>query len=505
MTTVRWLLAQRRLQLTLRGGAEGLDRTLDCAVSSELVNAHEWLSGGEVLLTTGLRLPASPSERIAYLARLHGVGVAAVGFGVGFGFDEVPVELVEEADRLALPIVEVPVPVPFSAIARAVLEQISAARSTRLVAATRAQPRMTRAAAAGGSAAVVRELADSVGRSAVLLDGGLNVVAAAPRDLGEADLEQIRALVRRDPASAGAAWVTGTSALTVTRVAAGGATFGHLGIIGREALDDVARMLVGHATSLLSIEHAKPQAVHRDTADLHSDALAVALDDRLSGDWAHAPTLARLISRGADPAGRVRVAVFGFADDESAQRGSRRLVDALEHRWRAVFVHRNGSDVVAMLRGDDTIEFVTGLLTMLTAHHSAAGGVGPVVDLADVAQSMRQARLACRSATVGQLVDLEGSRSLLSIESVRRALSDAYPQRLAPVLDHDRATGSRLRDTLLVYLEANGNWGEAATAAGVHRHTMRHRIERIEDMLQIDLTDARTRAELLLLLLGVAS
>ena len=42
----------------------------------------------------------------------------------------------------------------------------------------------------------------------------------------------------------------------------------------------------------------------------------------------------------------------------------------------------------------------------------------------------------------------------------------------------------------------------AASALGVHRHTLRGRIERVEDMLAVDLSDARTRAELLLTLLS---
>ena len=63
MTTVRWLLAQRRLRLTLRGGVAGLDRHVDCVMTSELTQPGEWLSGDEVLLTTGLRLGRGQASR----------------------------------------------------------------------------------------------------------------------------------------------------------------------------------------------------------------------------------------------------------------------------------------------------------------------------------------------------------------------------------------------------------------------------------------------------------
>ncbi|NDZ93586.1 PucR family transcriptional regulator [Streptomyces sp. SID6673] len=497
MTTVRWLLAQRRLQLALRGGADGLDRSLDCAVSSELADAGEWLSGGEVLLTTGLRLGDDVAVRRAYLAGLDRVGVAAVGLGVGFGFDEVPRDMAETADELGLPLFEVPLPIPFSAVTRAVLDQIAAQRSARLVTATKAQPRMTRAAASGGSAALVRELAEAIDQHVVLLDTGLAVVATAPRTIPSADLNRIRDLVVRDPASAGAVWMTDDATITVARVGSGGRTYGHLGVVGTSALDDVARMLVGHATSLLAIEHAKPRQVTRDVVDLHDDALALAIGGSVSG-----PGLHRILGRAADRAGRVRAAVFTFADQEAAAQGRRRLVDDLDHRWRPVFVHRDDVEVIALLRGDDHVEFAVGLLAMMNRSAPVSGGIGPAGELREVGESVRQARLACRSAAVGQLVDLCGSRSLLTMNPVRQALADASAQRLSPVIAHDDQHGTNLRESLLAFLEANGNWGVAAAAQGVHRHTLRHRIERIEDMLEVDLSDARTRAELLLMLLG---
>ena len=226
-------MAQRRLELSLRAGAEGLDRDLDCAVSSELVSTADWLQGGEVLLTTGMRLNADDAAaQREFVRSLNAVGAAAIGFGVGLGFDEVPDGLLAAADEFGLPLFEVPLAIPFSAITRAVLDQIAAQRSARLVSATRAQPRMTRAATVSGSKGLVRELADAVGQRVILLDAGHSPVAEAPGQANSVELEQLRAIVMRDPASAGAVRVTDDSVLTVARVGSGATTFGHLGVIG---------------------------------------------------------------------------------------------------------------------------------------------------------------------------------------------------------------------------------------------------------------------------------
>lgn len=504
MTSVRWLLAQRSLELSLRAGAAGLDRQLDCAVSSELAAAADWLAGGEVLLTTGFRLPAAAAVRRDYIIGLHEVGVAALGFGVGLGFDDVPAEMLAAADQVGLPVFEVPLNIPFSAIMRAVLDQIAAEGSARLLAATRAQPRMTRAAAAHGPSAVVRELADAIGSRVVLLNAGHVEVACAPPVPAPVDVERVRALVVRDPAAAGAARIHDDVTVTMARVGSGTQTFGHLGVVGPTP-DDVSRMLIGHAVSLLAIDYAKPMAVRRDTTRLQGDVLAVALDGMVG------PAGAELLGRAADRDGQVRGVVYRFADTDDARRGATRLAEELEQRWRPVFVHHIGTEVIVLLRGDDHIQFATGLLHLLSASGPVRGGLGPPSALRDdagdprvraVADSVAQARLAGRSAAVGQVVDLVGTRSLLSIEPVRQVLLDSYTHRLAPLVEHDRVHSTALRRSLLAFLEANGNWGVAAAELGVHRHTLRSRIERIEDMLAMDLTDARTRAELLLMLLG---
>jgi purine catabolism regulator len=53
-----------------------------------------------------------------------------------------------------------------------------------------------------------------------------------------------------------------------------------------------------------------------------------------------------------------------------------------------------------------------------------------------------------------------------------------------------------LRASLRAYLEAGGQGDPAARALGVHRHTLRHRTRRISLLLDRDLEDAGTRAEL---------
>ena len=71
---------------------------------------------------------------------------------------------------------------------------------------------------------------------------------------------------------------------------------------------------------------------------------------------------------------------------------------------------------------------------------------------------------------------------------------------LAPLVAADRAGAGDLVESLRVWLAAHGQWEPAAARLGVHRHTLRKRIRRAEELLGRDLDSPGVRAELWLAL-----
>lgn len=122
---VRWVLDQPELKLTLKSGAAGVSREINLALTTELADPAQWLSGGELVLTTGIGLPKSSRDRRRYLRSLDENNVAALGFGTGLTFDEVPPELVSTADELGMPLLEIPLRTPFAAVVKAVSTRIA--------------------------------------------------------------------------------------------------------------------------------------------------------------------------------------------------------------------------------------------------------------------------------------------------------------------------------------------------------------------------------------------
>jgi PucR family transcriptional regulator, purine catabolism regulatory protein len=143
---------------------------------------------------------------------------------------------------------------------------------------------------------------------------------------------------------------------------------------------------------------------------------------------------------------------------------------------------------------------------LLTGTGAMAAGVGRVRDepaqlrrCYDEALYALDVHVAGAEPSVSTFRELGSMQLLLSLQD-ERAIELYCDAVLGPLVTHDAVHGSELIPTLSAYIEANGRWAEAAAAMNVHRHTLRYRIRKIEQLTGRDLTDARDRLELWLAL-----
>ena len=121
MLTLRELTGE--LGVSLLAGESGLDLPIRWVHMTELLDPTPWLSGGEVLLTTGMQLD-TPAHQRQFIELLAERQVAGVGFGIGFGHEQVPEALVEAAREREFPVFEVPYELPFIAITEAAFSKL---------------------------------------------------------------------------------------------------------------------------------------------------------------------------------------------------------------------------------------------------------------------------------------------------------------------------------------------------------------------------------------------
>ncbi|WP_019927338.1 PucR family transcriptional regulator [Nocardia sp. BMG111209] len=493
--SLRWVLAQADLALRLRGGDQGLDHEIDLVLTTELGKPFPWLSGGELVLTTGLRLPGSWQGRTAYLRGLQACGVAGLGFGIGLSHPEIPGDLIRTADRIGLPLLEVPLPTPFAAVIKRVSERLAELRYEEAVQASRAQPRMTRAVVAGGAPAVVRELAGSLGGTIVMLDRAGTVRYSAPP-------EAVPDLPAEISADSGVSTDPAGGTVTWQQIAVGRKRYGRLVAVTAAPLSNIGRILLGHAVSLLALEFAKTARLESIQQSLNTQAFELVL-----GSAGESSPARDQLAAAADAHGRIRIMVVRCVSDADAADAGREIADVLERTDLPRFIAVAPQRTIVALPAQGAPAFAHRLSDRLRGplRQRIRIGLSAPHPLAQVTEAVDAATLAASAAALGDAPLEFGpatGTALLASATTRAVLDTVATAVLDPLIEHDRVHGTELFGSLRAFLEANGHWESAATALGVHRHTMRNRIGAIGSIIDCDLNLARVRAELLLAILS---
>ena len=126
------LLAEPQLGLSLIAGASGLENQLTSAHTSDLPRLWEWVTGGEILMTNGMSIPEDAEGQIEMARALAGAGAQGLAIGAKMHAPELKPEFLAVCDELSLPVVNVPFPLLFTAIARSVATASQSERIRRL-------------------------------------------------------------------------------------------------------------------------------------------------------------------------------------------------------------------------------------------------------------------------------------------------------------------------------------------------------------------------------------
>ncbi|MFI9641480.1 PucR family transcriptional regulator [Micromonospora sp. NPDC051925] len=183
--TVREVLALdpvRRGAPRLAAGEAGLDRPVRWVHVAEVPDIATLLGGGELVLTTGIGLPADDAGLRAFVGDLAGVGVSGLVVELGRRYPtEVPRVMAVAAERRGLPLVELRRATPFVRITEAVQALIVDAQLHELRATEEIHQRFTDLSVEGaGAAEVVRQAAELAGCPVVLENLSRQVLAYDP-------------------------------------------------------------------------------------------------------------------------------------------------------------------------------------------------------------------------------------------------------------------------------------------------------------------------------------
>lgn len=460
--TVRDIVEDSELPLELAAGADGLGREISWLHVSELEDPTPFLGGGEFLLTTGLGVGELAASQRAYLRRLARRGLAGLGFGVGFDFSEVPKALADEADKLGFPIVAVPYEVPFVAITKAAVTRLANEQLERVTRALQVNERLAEAVQEGrGVEALLAIVSGHLGCSLALLDERDRTVAERHSG-GRASFEAALEL----PLGGGA----------VLKAARADTPFG-----------EYDRLVLHHGQTALGFELSRRRAVSAAELRLAGDLL----EDLEFGRIEEREAARRMTAFGLDPEARYAAFLALPSNGGGSDRLRHALAADLDRRGRAHLSTARldrAEFLVTVSSEDDALDLAAQLVQSTDGMRIAVGR--PARGRA-LGRSMLEARAALDAggAPVASYRDLGSLELLLGLPD---ASLEAFVARVLGAV----ATNERLLESLTALLDSGGRWTDAAAQLGIHRHTLRYRMDRLREQTGRHPDDPQDQMEL---------
>jgi PucR family transcriptional regulator, purine catabolism regulatory protein len=505
-------------------GGAGLDRPVRWVHAAEVPDIAALLRGGELVLTTGIGLPADDTGLRTFISELADVGVSGLVVELGRRYPaRVPSVMVAAAEKRDLPLVELRRPTPFVRITEAVHALIVDAQLTELRATEEIHQRFTELSVEGAEPAeVVHQAAELAGCPVVLENLARQVLAYdSAGDRAAVLLEGWEQHSRRvQPAGrtgydADAGWL-------VTTVGARGQDWGRLLLRwppGGEAGTGAApptrlSILLERAASTLALGRLIRRDAESLERQIHHTLLAALLDHTRPVD--EVALRARALGVPLERRHLVGVVVRHRQDtvDTEAQARLRDLAEAVGQALRDAGLAVSGSApqvplgaaligplddqaIGVLLALREVAEEDKALSTFATALRqrcvivAAGSGVGSLKEarrsLVEARQIAEAARHDRRDVPVYRLPHV-GLAGLLHLLRDEPRLQTFVERQLGPLLAYDaRHPREQLVGTLRAYLDHGRNKSAAAAAAHLSRPAFYERLARIARVLDVDL------------------
>jgi len=537
-------------------GADGLDRVVQRLNVMEVPDVLAWVKPNELLLTTGYPLRHMPASFGRLVADLDARGLAALAVKPGRYLDRLPAEMLEQADRLDLPVILLPEDVGFDDILNEALAGILNRQAAVLARGEQVARALVQIVLCGGG---LQEVTDEV---ATLLDAAVAVLDGDGRRLAasgdEALLARLRCALSDAPPAAGdkalppgvlphvppggvtAVWPTdpgpddppgpdgpAPSAGPVTcddpgtvefgghivvPVVAGGFTYGRMAAIGVSA-SDVG--ILERVATVVALVITKQQAVSAVESKYRADFLRDALTGRSVADER---VVAHSASFGWD-LGRPAAVIVAELDRGPARGPEERVLqDRLVAAWTSAVRRRDrkgavagfSDEVVAVIAADAcdvqalakdaAAVFADQERTFSTGVSRIAQQPGDLPSAYD--QAIRAVRVGRQMHGDGAVVHFDelGVFRLLSLVEDTAELHAFVEETLGELAGDQDPEAVDLRRTLQVLLETNLNVAETARRLHFHYNTLRYRIGKLERLLGPFTDDAHLRLNLTLAL-----
>ncbi len=525
MLTVRQALDMKPFHSSqVVAGREGLDHTIQWVHIVDIPDAHyEWEREGVLLLTAGFGLSDRSTNQAALITTLHQKGFAGLVLSTGHYFDHAPHRMKEVADELGFPIIESPPDVLFIDITEAILEEIINQQYTLLQKSNQIHQQLTDLVLQGG------DLQDAAHTLSNLLQRSVTIENTSQRMLasslhGPVDPARQRSIEEGRTTPEVAQWVRDnlyhvllqemgpihipskpelgmTMERFVAPIIVDRRIHAYIWIIaGDHPLTDLDELAIQHGATVAALILFKDQAVKNTEQEYRKDFLSKLLENS-----AHSNAFQEQAQR------------LNYDPDRKHQALLIQAVPPLEDNQRhntldAVNNHLNqqGAPHITAWRKEGLViilesdQHATGVEVAQSIHKTLAlPGYDLILGVGKAGTDVKSSLLGAQEAleiarSQGHKQGIYPFHDLGLLHWLHQLPQDVqeenpYLESIYRLAAYDKERNADLVLTLETYLNHGSSLVDAADALHIHRNTLAHRLERIEELLSVDLhqTDHR--------------
>lgn len=521
--TVRQILALPVLgDARLLAGETGLDRRITSVTVGEVPDIADWLSGGEMVLSTLFAVKGDLDRQREFCKQVMMADAAALFVKTTRFVENLPPDIIDLAEKRKFPIIEVPQSLRWTRLMQDATEVIINRQASQLEQSQSIHRDLLGIVIRGGGwADLADEASRLLERPVVIVDASFELLAASgdlPMPAGDLVSGLQRPKTRERFATTSGVQKPfrvqedGLPAMFALPIVASHERLGYLcAFTEAEELSANEVLVLEHSATIAALEMAQDRVRFETEVRLKGDFV----DDVISGGERGGDSLLRRGTfLGCDLSQGAAVMLLGVDEVDGLVPRKGLDQEELDRKVEQLFtqcsrlVSRSEASSLVSLKSGRVVVFVCGatahdpgaltrLATSLRDLGETAAGLSTSVGIGGFrihpAQMDRGYQEALIALKVGR--KLEGTGSVMQFHDVGtyRLLLDIwerdpgeiralYEDTIGPVDRYDEENGTQLLRTLASFFKNNENLTETAAELYAHRHTIRYRLEKIAEI-----------------------
>lgn len=530
-------------------GEGGKSNTISNVNILDNPDTFDWLVAGDLLLTTGFIFKNDLEYQKNLIQELYERGCAGLGMKLYRYFDAVPPVMVEAANRLNFPIVEIPYRYSLSDISNVVTSAIYGNMDSILKKSLSLHDTFTKVVLQGGTLSDITSTIAAITRhSVLLLDSKFRLLAykdhsdtgARLGDLFELNLNEIvfeSAILNQMPVDAAVFKKSNKikhtlggqeRILRVVPIIAIGTTYGYLVVLeGETKLTEIDFIALEHGATVIAVERIKAKEMEEFRHRVRRDFF----DDLLANNIRSINSLNNMAEiHGLNSAKKhycmitdLNMSMNASSDDfwqENLQMGKVRnkvtklIYSVMEQsNLKTVSIHRRNK-VITFVQVDNpesrkvrnqSLELARQVVSLAMSEYRDMDiyiGIGKVYEILSLSKSFTEAQEAInmekRLDDAAHVAHYENYMiyNLLGSELSKEKLKEFYDKTVRKLVEYDEENNTNLVDSLKVYFAHGGRISDASREMFIHRNTFIYRIDKIRTILDIDFRDSEEMLEI---------